>query len=142
MFEFGEGADDPVDALVGFDAADGQHAELLRDGTDVSGFGRRAKAAHAGDLCFDVEVLATFAAEVFAGDDGVPATAQTVSDDAVGDGDAEFRFGAAEMLVAEEGRCVVHEDMEAAHACECGVECRLVAGEEGFWCGVLTEVAA
>ncbi len=36
----------------------------------------------------------------------------------------------------------MHEDMEAAHAGECGVKCGLIAGEKGLWRGVLTEVAA
>ncbi len=102
LFEFGEGADDPVDAFVGFDAADGEHAELLFDGTDGGLEDAGPESAHADDLCFDVEVPATFAAEVFAGDDGAAAGAQTVSDDAVGDGDAEFCFGASGVLVAEE----------------------------------------
>ena len=105
---------------------------MLFDGADAEGFGGWAEAAHAGDLCVDVEVFAAFAAEVFAGDDGVAAGAQAVSDDAVGDGDAELVVALRTSLVAEEGWGVVHQDMEATQAGERGVERGLIAGEEGF----------
>jgi len=77
--ELGEGADEPIDSLVGFDPADGEHAKLSVYRADASGCGFGAgdwaQAAHAGDLGVAVEVFSAFTAKIFAGDDGVAAAA-------------------------------------------------------------------
>jgi hypothetical protein len=67
-----------------------------------------------------------------------------VADDAVGQRNAGFSSEGANVLIAEEGRGIVHEVVKSAHTGEGGVEGGLVAGEQGFGAArwLLLEVAA
>lgn len=134
MFEGGEGADDPVESLVGFDAGDGEHAELVGgEGAGVEGVRGGKEASHAGYGGFDAEGAAALRLEVVAGDDGDAARAEAVGDDAVaGCAEEAVPGGGGFGGVREEAGGIVHEGVEAAQPGEGGVEGWLVAGHEGF----------
>ena len=134
MLQLGERAENPVDSLVGFDAADGEQSQLAGDRADAKGLGR-GKAAHADDVRIDAEVLAALRAQVFAGDDRIAAAAQAVGDGSIRNGQPGAGLERPGRRVAEEGRRVVHQVVEPAHACQRGVERGLISGEQNLWGG-------